>query len=336
MKKGTYKIIIIIIASLGLVFAGLTVAALIIYSKEFGRTGGYSDDRFTTYFTWKDIDQVKYPREELFFHSGRNKLQGFVYGGLNNKGLVVISHGLGGSADSYFPLIMYFADRGWRVFAFNNTGVSGSEGRGVRGLTQSLLDLDAALAFIENSDAFKGLPVMLAGHSWGGYAVCAVLNYNHRVNAVVSFAGYNKASEVLDEVGVSAAGNAFYLLYPQLRAIERKLFGKAAKLSAVNGINKAGIPVIIVQSSNDHIIRADTTSIYAHRSKISNPNAEIIYKEGANATGHEFVYCSVRQQEYMSRTNVSRAEDTNFDKALANELDMDLMERIERLFDRAR
>jgi dienelactone hydrolase len=110
---------------------------------------------------------------------------------------------------------MYFVDKGWRVFAFNNTGVSGSEGESIRGLTQSVIDLDAALTYVKNSNALNGLPIMLVGHSWGGYAVTAVLNYNHNIKAVVSFAGYNNGSELFKNIAVSEVGGVYYLISPQ-------------------------------------------------------------------------------------------------------------------------
>jgi alpha-beta hydrolase superfamily lysophospholipase len=177
------------------------------------------------------MDKIKYSREEVRFNSNGNALQGFIYGKTNSNGLIVISNEIGGTADSYFPLIMYFVDNGWRVFAFNNTGVGGSEGDGIRGLTQSVIDLDNALTYIEKTDAFNGLPVMLVGHSLGGYAVCAILNYNHNVKAVASFAGFNNSSEIFKEQGVSMFGGWFYLLTPQIWAIEKHRWHQCRRLA---------------------------------------------------------------------------------------------------------
>jgi alpha-beta hydrolase superfamily lysophospholipase len=86
-----------------------------------------------------------------YIFSGENRLQRFIYGNPNNNGLVVISHGLGTTADSYFPMIMFFVDNGWRVFIYNNTGTAGSEGENVHGLIQSIIDLDATLNYVKNS-----------------------------------------------------------------------------------------------------------------------------------------------------------------------------------------
>jgi pimeloyl-ACP methyl ester carboxylesterase len=305
MTKKKYVFLIAIIILVCLIFAGCTVVALELYSQVFGRVEEYNDD--AAYAAWKEKDPIKYSREEVYFNSGGNKLQGFIYGRENTNGLVVISEGLGATADDYLPMIMYFVDKDWRVFAFNNTGVGGSEGESIRGLTQSVIDLDAALTYIEKSGRFNGLSVMLAGHSWGGYGVCAVLHYNYDVKAVVSFAGFNSSSEIFQEQGVSMAGGWYYMLKPQMWAIEKQLFGDTANLSAVDGINKSGIPVMIVHCSNDETIPANTTSIYAHRAKITNPYVEIVYREGENATGH-FPYFSKEQNELdaglMDRINV--------------------------------
>jgi pimeloyl-ACP methyl ester carboxylesterase len=349
-KKLIIKIVAIIL--IGILLAGCKMLAHKNYFKIFGRVEEASHTKFTSNYIWSEIDQDKYSREEFFFYSGTNKLQGFLYGATHNKGLVVISQGLGGTADSYFPLIIYFVDHGWRVFAFNNTGVSGSEGDGTQGLYQSAIDLDAALTFIEKEKQFSSLPVMLLGHSWGGFAVCAVLNYPHQVNAVVSFAGYNSGRQVLDEIGFASAGKKFNMVKSHLRKIETQRFGGAVHLTAVDGINKTNIPVMIIQCVDDDFIRAETTSIYAHREKITNPNVQIIFKEGEDASGHNRVWASKEQQAYMKWVNtnwkayyqennknvslIQWAEEVKFDKKLANELDASLMQRINEFFEQAR
>jgi len=351
MIKSKKNVIIAISLFVCLFFYGCGSIAYKNYAQTFGRVEGLSDDKYTPYITWKEMDSIKYSREEVRFNSKGNSLQGFIYGGTNTCGLVVISQGLGGTADSYFPMIMYFVDKGWRVFAINNTGVDRSEGNDTGGLYQSVVDLDAALSFVENTSSMNDLPIMLAGHSWGGYAVCAVLNYEHPVKAVVSFAGFNSGSEVFDELGKSSS--KFYnLLKPQFRKIEKQRFGDVAQLTAVGGINKDDIPVMIVQSSDDEVISAKTTSIYAHREKITNTRVEIIYKDGEDVTGHERVFGSIRRKEYAKWVNASWkeyyerdpenatllqwAKEVNFDKTLANELDADLMERIHEFFVKAK
>jgi len=351
IKRKIILVVLLIIITCSL-YLGCTIIAVSVYSHAFARVNEFSEKLFRPYYTLKEINQKGYLHEEVFFNSGKNKLQGFIFGSQNDKGLIVISQGLGSTVTNYFNLIMNFVDNGWRVFAYNNTGVGGSEGNSVRGLTQSVIDLDAALTFVKNTGSFNGLPVMLAGHSWGGYAVCAVLNFDHHsINAVVSFAGYNIANHVIKERGVSMAGGIYYLITPQVCIIEQIMFGNKAKLTAVDGINNTNIPIMIVQCSDDDIISADNTSIYAHRAKITNPNVIIYYREGNEATGHEYPFCSTEQRDYMIKAqnsfaaykaenkNACRltwAKEFNFNKELANQLDTSLMISINELFDNVR
>ena len=351
MKKRVYILTFVIGFLFVSLLTGCSVVAHKIYSKQFGRTKELPKETFTQYIRWHEVNQAKYPRQEIHFYSGKNQLQGFVYGESNDNGLVVISHGLGGTADSYFPMIMYLVDNGWRVLAFNNTGAGGSEGKNVRGLTQSVIDLDAALRFVKESNTLNELPVMLVGHSWGGHAVSTVLNYEHDVKAVVSFAGFNNGRELFREQGILSSGGFYHLLSPHFWTIQRLRFGKTMKLTAVDGINKAGIPVMIVHSSDDRLISPNTTSIYAHREKITNPYAEFVYLDGDDAAGHEFPFGSRERREYIRTINENfrkyHAENENasfsqcvkqygFDKIKANELNGELMERINIFFSNAR
>lgn len=62
-----------------------------------------------------------------------------------------------------------------------------------------MIDLDAALTYIKSNNRLINLPIMLYGHSWGGYAVTAILNGNHDISAVASISGFNSPSEFLLE-----------------------------------------------------------------------------------------------------------------------------------------
>ena len=91
------------------------------------------------------------------------------------SGLIVFSHGIFDGQLSYLPEIAYFARRGYKIFAFDNSGSHLSGGKSLRGLPQSAEDLDAALSFVTKTNT---LPLYLFGHSWGGYAVSAVHCYH--------------------------------------------------------------------------------------------------------------------------------------------------------------
>lgn len=128
-----------------------------------------------------------YPRQTVTFSSGSAQLTGWLYPAEDAAALVVIAHGLGADAETYLPETMHFVDNGYSVLSYDATGTGASGGSGTRGLAQSALDLDAALTRAEQ----EGLPILLFGHSWGGYAAAAVLGGSHDVTASVCAAGFD-------------------------------------------------------------------------------------------------------------------------------------------------
>ncbi len=142
------------------------VISIVVYNGQFPRYERH-DISVSAGLRYEDLKE-RYPRRLVSFKSGPNRLQGYVYGVNQAKGLVVVVHGLGGGADSYLSQITYFVDQGWRVFAYDATGSFDSEGNSTKGFPQVLIDLDAALMYIESQEDFASLPVLLFGHSWGG------------------------------------------------------------------------------------------------------------------------------------------------------------------------
>ncbi len=239
-------------------------------------------------------------RQTVTFESDGNILTGYIYGGGNAKGLVVISHGLGGGADSYLIETQTFIEDGFTVFAFDNTGSYHSEGESTRGLPQSVIDLDAALTFINEQPDLNSLPVLLYGHSWGGYAVTAVLNFNHRVNAAVSVAGYNKPIELLTEQAGQMIGWFGVTQTPFLAFQQWLTFGGDAGLTAVDGINKSGIPVMLVHGRNDELISATGAGTINHINEITNPNVITYWREDEGRDGHNTLFVSEAAAAYIN------------------------------------
>jgi len=72
-KRRTKKIRVLIIAIVLVVvyiFGGY-IAAYIIYSSNLSRVEILNPDWFSVYYTYLDADQLKYPRSEFMFTSGK-------------------------------------------------------------------------------------------------------------------------------------------------------------------------------------------------------------------------------------------------------------------------
>jgi pimeloyl-ACP methyl ester carboxylesterase len=148
----------------------------------------------------------------------------------------------------------YFAKNGYYVFAYDATGSGKSEGDGVGGVPQGVIDLDYAISFVESNEAISDLPIVLFGHSWGGYCVCSVLTYHPEVKAVIECSGFDRASDMFESVGKAQAGNLIYTMMPFIKIHERFKYGKYATNTAMDGFDSTDAPVMIVHSADDDVI----------------------------------------------------------------------------------
>jgi len=275
---------------------------VIIYNHTFGRRA--ESPVYRAFLTYRDV--AGFDRRVVVFPSGDNFLMGYIFGEDNYKGLVVVSHSFGDGAEGYFNVIKYFVEHGWRVFAYDKTGSHNSSGNSTRGLAQSALDLDAALHFIAAQE--WELPIMLFGHSWGGFAATAVLNFDHEINAVVSLAGYNRPVQILRDTSQRVIGRAGILAHPYLWAYQRYLFGRNAGLTAVGGINSVDIPVKIIHGTADWLIRYDSAGIINYRRDITNPNVVFVTHYLPHHNNHMNLLMTEDAFAYATELNARFAE----------------------------
>lgn len=324
MKKNT-KILFIII-SLILVFLllilpmGITIYA---YQANFGMR--VDTNSSATSYTFSDFPNLN--MEEISFTSNKKQtLRGYIYStnSINkdykkSKGLIVFSHGYLGTHINYLNQISYFAENGYTVLGFDNTGSGMSDGDNLIGLAQSPLDLNAALKFVSSNNKINTLPIFLYGHSWGGYAVCAVLNYHPNVKAVVSRSGFNNSRDMLVEYGSRLYGNAISLLSPYVYLYEKAYFGEAVDLNGIKGINNSEAPILLLHSQDDPVISV-SNSLYIHKDEYTHPEriTAILYQD----KGHDVV---------QSNASINY---TGTDKEKINELDETVMKQILDFYDK--
>ncbi len=290
------------------ILLGILILLLVFSAVSFVVMKNFYDKNFPRYDTPKPgyltfSDVPEYSPTMVSFQSGKNKLAGYIYGGEKDKGLVVIAPGRGGGAETFLPETIYFVDHGWRVFSFDYTGSFASEGKGTLGLPQSRLDLDSALDYIKNNDSLNKLPVMLYGHSWGGYAVASVLNDHQDISAVVSISGFNSPMGLLKEQLIDQLGFLGMIEYPFAWLYQTLLFGRDPFVTAVDGINRDDVPVLIIHGTDDEAIKYNGASIIARRNAIDDPNA--VYKPitAENKNNHDRLFRSDEALAYIDQKN---------------------------------
>ena len=285
-KKSILKIILVVILCVILVLtAGVWVLSVVIYNENF-------DQRFESYeplmLYVEDFEGLQRTKYEFPSDKGQ-MLTGYMYSaGEEQHGIIVMAHGFGGGGhNSYMDCANYFAHSGYYVFAYDATGNDESEGKGVGGLAQGVIDLNYAISFVEENSAFPDLPVALFGHSWGGYSVCSVLKYHPEVKAVVECSGFNSSSDMFEAQGKVQAGDFIYLMLPFVKLHERILFGEYASNTAADGLAASEAAVMIVHSDDDDTVPIEYGYDIYYEKFNNDPRFNFIRLENR---GHNYVY----------------------------------------------
>ncbi len=252
-RSKTKKVFIIVLCIVAvLLIAGDWALTVMIYDENFNQ-------RFESYeplmLYVDDFDGLQ--RTPYEFSSDKGQvLKGYMYSaGEYPHGIIVMAHGFGGGGhNSYMDCANYFAHHGYLVFAYDATGNDESGGEGVGGFPQGVIDLDNAITFVEKSGNFPELPIVLFGHSWGGYSVCSALTYHPEVKAVIACSGCNSSVDIFEAEGKKQAGNIIYAMLPFVRLHELIKYGGYALNTAMAGFAKSTAPVMILHSADDEVV----------------------------------------------------------------------------------
>ncbi len=314
-RKKKVFLIVLAIAAL-LITAGDWALSVMVYKENFNQ-------RFDSYgplmMYVDDFDGLERTKYEFRSNKGQ-KLAGYMYrSGENQRGIIVMAHGFGGGGhNSYMDCANYFARHGYYVFAYDATGNDESEGEGVGGLPQGVIDLDHAITFVEESGHFPSLPIVLFGHSWGGYSVCSVLTYHPEVRAVIACSGFNSSPDLFESQGKKMAGAGIYLMLPFVKLHERINYGEYAANTAMDGFSKSNAAVMIVHSFDDEVVPAE----YGY---------EIYYQKYKEDPRFRFISFEEKGHNYLNDDTYRREFNAEFDEWLKTlDYDYDTGENKER------
>ena len=294
--------ILALCAAATLMIVGDWVLSVTIYNENINRRFESYEPLMLYVDDFDDLQRTQY----VFTSNKGQKLTGYMYSsGEDQHGIIIMAHGFGGGGhNSYMDCADFFAHNGYYVFAYDATGNDESEGEGVGGIPQGVVDLDCAISFVEKSGNFPDLPIVLFGHSWGGYSVCSVLTYHPEVKAVIACSGFNSSSDMFEAQGKKQAGDGIYLMMPFIKLHERIKYGDYASNTAMNGFDESETAVLIVHSADDHTVPIEYGfDIYYEKYK-DDPRFRFIRFEDK---GHNYVYND------MTYINAFNAE---FDKCI--------------------
>jgi pimeloyl-ACP methyl ester carboxylesterase len=194
-------------------------------------------------------------------------------------------------------------DKGWKVFAYDAIGCGESDGDSVLGFAQSPLDVHRAVQFARESGMDGGLPVLLMGHSWGGYGVAGALDFDDGVTACVSMSGFDTPEDIIIGSARASMGDIALTQIPFIRLIGWLDFGGSGNRSAAQAVSNARIPVLVVHGTQDSTVSFDAASIIVERESISNPNVRYLVRDEDGRNGHNDYFYSRESQAYLQECN---------------------------------
>lgn len=277
--------------------------AIFIYEQYFG-VRYETNEALQLYL--EDFEGLERQRYEFTSNNGQ-KLVGYLYSveDAEYRGIVVMAHGFGGGGhNSYMDCANYFAQNGYCVFAYDATGNDESEGDGVNGLPQGVIDLEHAISFVQECEEIPHLPIVLFGHSWGGYSVANVLNFHPEVKAIVTMSGFNQSSDLIRSQGEAIVGGFIHMLMPYVNCYEQLKFGEYAKNTAMDGFEKSQANVMVLHSSDDSVVpQKYGYDVYYAKYK---DEARFEFVHFADK-GHNELYFSEEGMRYMEEINAEFA-----------------------------
>ena len=256
-RKIAKIISIIFIIILLVMLVGNGFLTIYIYDQNFNVRG---DSYEPLMFHVEDFQGLSRTQYEFISDKGQ-KLAGYLYESSDenesdeSKGVIVLAHGFGGGGhNSYMDVANYFVQNGYYVFAYDATGCDESEGEGVGGFPQGVIDLDYAINFVEGLDKTKNLPICLFGHSWGAYCVSCIPKYHPEVKAIIECSGFNSSSEEFEAQGKDQAGSYIYTMLPYIHLYEKYKYGEYSKCNALDGLASTDAKVMVVHSQDDGVV----------------------------------------------------------------------------------
>ena len=202
------------------------------------------------YFTAKDFPYLE--ADPVTFKSAKQvTLKGFFYyydRPEKHLGLIILPHGIGAGHHAYMHLIEVFCHQGYIVFSYDNTGCELSEGKGIKGVPQSIIDLKYAMAYLSKT-VYKDYLISVVGHSWGGYAALRSGLFSLPIHRIIALAPLNNPLTLL-----SSISPIMKIFVPIIWLYHYINFGKIGVQTSANVLAKTKVKTLVIQGKKDEMI----------------------------------------------------------------------------------
>lgn len=304
--------LLVVFLLLFLYLAVMMIIYAVILRKTLWKRG--EDPKNPCYLRFLDYRDELERKEYQAYYYGK-EINGFLYkqkGRTEFKGFVILSHGFFGTHVQYLIDIDMLAKMGYVVLAYDQYGCGLSQGRNQDSFATGVYVLENVIFDVEKRNVNNGLPILLYGHSWGGYCVFAAMKKHPEIKKVVSRSGFLSPTRAgLDSLKY-VSKVLYYFMKPVVYPISWLLLGHRNMLNAKVGFENGKTKCLVLHSEDDPMV-LPSNSIAKYCLKHPKENIEVLMtKTGghnnlltpeSNAKYHDLV------QEYKAILDIPDPEE---------------------------
>lgn len=236
-----------------------------LYKKNF--VCRYDKEIGVPYYSSKDFKDLK-QESYSFTNSKRINIKYFYYYYDNYKTdkVVLFCHGIGPGHTAYLAEIEALAKHGYKVLTLDYTGCGESEGKYLGSLNAPTRDVLELLDYLKLET-----PVVLVGHSLGGFTALNVINLRTDIVKAVIMSGFLSIESIIHHFVSSD------FLVNRILKYESKIEPDFYKLDNLEYLKTTKDKLFFMQSTDDQMIPYDVSLKVVE--EISNPCIEILKVE---------------------------------------------------------
>ena len=212
------------------------------YRKQF--VCRYDKEVGIPYHSYEDFNGL-HQEAYTFINSLKAEIHYFFYYYDNYKEdkIVLFCHGLGPGHTAYLKEIETLAKHGYKVLTIDYMGCGESKGKLLRSLNEPTRDTSELLDYLKLDK-----PIVLVGHSLGGYTALNLVNLRKKLQKAVILSGFLTISSLVEENIKSKFVSSRILKY------ERKMEPELSKLDNIEYLKNTTDDLFFIQSDDDMVV----------------------------------------------------------------------------------
>lgn len=213
-----------------------------VYKKQF--VCRYDQEVGVPYHSYTDFENLK-QEKGIFNNSLKTEIHYFFYyyDNYRKDKIVLFLPGIGPGHASYLAEIVAIAKKGYRVLTLDYTGCGESKGKILASLNRPTRDVNDLL------DCLKlDVPIVLVGHSLGGYTSLNIIASHPNINKAVILSGFLTIGSLLKTQIKSD------FVYRHLLKYESKVEPDLFKIDVLDYLKTTDDKLLFIQSDDDQVV----------------------------------------------------------------------------------